>query len=88
MDWKVGDIAICTTPGSRMQNMEVMIVSPPYSVFGKPDLVHQVDPGMPPGGIYECWGAERRHLKPLPDPNTPCRWEDCVFTPNRDFVIF
>lgn len=65
-----------------MQNMEVVIVSPAYPVPGREDLVHQVDPGIPPGDIYACWGAERRHLIPLPGPNTPTTWEHCVFKPH------
>ena len=86
MRWKVGDVAICITPGSQMQNMEVIILSGPFPLPDKPDLVHLVDPGMSPG---ECigWGAERRHLAPLPDPNTPSTWEECVFKPKELLVV-
>ncbi len=82
MEWQVGDVAICVTPGSRIQNREVVIMSPPYPVQGRLDLVHEIDPGIPPGGFYVCWGAEARHLKPLPDPRRPSRWEECVFKPS------
>jgi len=86
MDWKVGDVALCITPGSRMENMEVVIMSPAIPKPGKVDLVHIVDPGMPiPEGIgpYINWGAERRHLVPLQDPNLPSTWEECVFKPQE-----
>ena len=86
MDWKVGDVALCVTPGSLMENMEVVILSPAYLDPEKNDLVHVVDPGIPiPEGIgpYTRWGAERRHLVPLPDPNMPSTWEECVFKPQE-----
>ena len=86
MRWKVGDIAICITPGSPMHNMEVIILSGPCPVPDKPDLVHLVDPGMALGE-YIGWGAERRHLVPLPDPNTPSTWEECVFKPKELLVV-
>lgn len=81
--WKVSDVALCITPGSEMEGREVTILSPAYPVPDKPDLVHQVDPGFPPGDGYISWGAERRHLRPLPDPNLPGTWDDCVFKPSE-----
>lgn len=83
MDWQVGEIAICITPGSPMEGMEVVILSPAYPVPYKPDLIHQVDPGMDHGPFAMGWGAERRHLAPLPDPNTPSTWDECVFKPQE-----
>ena len=84
VNWKPGDIAICITPGSPMENREVTIVEGPFRVDYKPDFVYIVDPGMPVGpGPYLCWGAERRHLRPLPDPNSPSSWDECVFKPRE-----
>ena len=82
MDWNVGDVAVCITPGSPMEGKEVTILSPAYPVPDKTDLVHEVDPGFSPGD-YSGWGAERRHLRPLPDPNEPSIWDDCVFKPRE-----
>ena len=48
----------------------------------KIDLVHEVDPGFSPGE-YPGWGAERRNLRPLPHPNEPGKWDDCVFKPKE-----
>ena len=82
MDWNVGDVAVCITPGSPMEGKEVAILSPAYPVPDKTDLVHEVDPGFSPGD-YSGWGAERRHLRPLPDPNERSTWDDCVFKPRE-----
>ena len=82
MDWNVGDVAVCITPGSPMEGKEVTILSPAYPVPDKTDLVHEVDPGFSPGD-YSGWGAERRHLRPLPDPNERSTWDDCVFKPRE-----
>jgi hypothetical protein len=83
MNWEVGDVALCITPGSGMEGKEVTILTPAYSAPEKPDLVHEVDPGFPPGSNYRSWGAERRHLRPLPDPNELGSWDDCVFKPRE-----
>lgn len=82
MKWKIGDVAICITPGSPMEGKEVTIVSDANKYSGKTDLVHMVDPGFPPGD-YVGWGAEKRHLRPLPDPNELSTWDDCVFKPRE-----
>ena len=82
VNWQIGDIAICTTPGSEMDGKEVVILSAAWPHHDKIDLVHWVDPGFSPGD-YAGWGAERRHLRPLPDPNEPGTWDDCVFKPRE-----
>ena len=69
MTWQVGDIALCITPGSDMQGLEVVILSPPIWDSGKKSLVHLVDPGIPlPESDEPCigWGAEQRYLVPPP----------------------
>ncbi len=86
MNWKIGDVAICITPGSPMENTEVIILSNAFREPDKIDLVYQVDPG-PPLSYYARWGAERWHLQPLPDPNTPSTWEECVFKPKELLVV-
>ena len=83
MDWEIGDVAICITPGSQIEGKEVTILTPAYPRPDKADLVHEVDPGFPPGGAYRAWGVERCHLRPLPDPNLPGTWDDCVFKPRE-----
>ena len=86
MNWEKGDVAICITPGSPMEGREVVIMSPAFPKPEKKDLVHIVDPGIPPDP-FPAWGAERRHLVPLPDPNTPSTWEECVFKPQELVVV-
>ena len=46
MLWKIGDIAICVTPGSAMENKEVTILTLGTRHLGKRDLVYEVDPGF------------------------------------------
>ena len=82
MNWEVGDVAICVTPGSPMENKEVIILSPALPYLDKIDLVHQVDPGFS-AGLDAGWGAERRHLRPLPDLNELSTWDQCVFKPEE-----
>ncbi len=82
MNWEIGDVAICIRPGSPMEGKEVTILSPAYPVPDKIDLVHQVDPGFS-AGPDAGWGAERRHLRPLPHPNELSTWDDCAFKPKE-----
>ena len=82
MKWKIGDVAVCITPGSEMEGKEVTILSPAFTYHDKIDLVHQVDPGFSPSD-YCGWGAERRHLRPLPHPNELSTWDDCAFKPKE-----
>ena len=74
MNWKVGDRAVCITPGSRMEGVEVIIVRGlhQYYPLGVPLLPknretgYSVDPGFPPmasGG----WAAQPQNLIPIDD---------------------
>jgi len=83
VNWEVGDVAICVTPGSPMEGKEVTILTPAYPRPEATDLVHHVDPGFPAPEEYGVWGVERRYLRPLPDPNKPSTWEDSVFKPRE-----
>ncbi len=49
MNWEIGDVVICITPGSELENKEVTIISDAFVELDKIDLVHQVDPGFSPG---------------------------------------
>lgn len=80
MKWEKGDIAICITPGSEMENREVTIITDAFIDPDKIDLVHGVDPHF---RLYAWWYAERRHLRPLPHPDEPSTWDDCVFKPKE-----
>ena len=82
-NWEVGDVAICITPGSEMEGKEVIVLTSAFEVPDWPDLVHEVDPGFPPGDDWSGWGAERRHLRSLPDPNRPGTWDECIFKPKQ-----
>jgi hypothetical protein len=66
-----------------MEGKEVTILTSAYPRPEKTDLVHQVDPGFPPGDNYFGWGVERRHLRTVPDPHEPGKWDDCVFKPRE-----
>ena len=46
MDWRIGDFALCTTPGSRLENRVVMVVSRPLVDPSKEDVVYWVHPGL------------------------------------------
>ena len=88
MNWNIGDIAICITPGSDMEGLEVEIVSGlsrhmAMSVSGivRELLQHYVDPGIPPRKGCVGWGALPQHLKPLPPANEVTTWDECIFKP-------
>jgi hypothetical protein len=83
VNWEIGDVALCVTPGSPIEGREVKILTPAYPRPEKTDLVHHVDPGFPPPNEYYGWGVERRHLRPLPDPNKLGAWDDCAFKPRE-----
>ena len=68
MNWQIGDLVICITPGSKLENRQVMVISRPLVDLSKADVVYCVHPGFPDGENWG-WGAERRHLRPLPNPN-------------------
>ena len=82
VDWQVGDFAVCITPGSKLENRQVMIVSRALVDPSRADVVYRVHPGFSDGANWG-WGAERRHLRPLPEPNEPGTWDDCVFKPRE-----
>ena len=83
MNWEIGDVALCVTPGSRLEGKEVTILTPAYPRLEKTDLVHHVDPGFPPPEEDAAWGVERRHLRPLPHPDEPSTWDECAFKPRE-----
>ena len=74
VDWQIGDFALCVTPGSKLENRVVMVVSKPLEHPGKPDVVYWVHPGFSDGDNWG-WGAEKRHLRPVPDWIRPIDWE-------------
>ena len=92
MNWKVGDIAICITPGSKMEGLEVEIVSAlqgpdkAYEADGSKGSVgshHEVDPGMPTVMHGNVWCAQPNELIPLPPANEVTTWEECIFKPRE-----
>ena len=74
MDWQIGNFAICITPGSKLENRVVMVVSKPLVDPSKEDVVYRVHPGFPDENNWG-WGAEKRHLRRLPDWIEPIEWE-------------
>jgi len=74
MSWKVGDRAICITPGSKMEGLEVMITSGlMYRCMEGPDGIirdtwqYCVDPSFSVPSPYASWGAQPCNLMPIPD---------------------
>lgn len=84
MDWQVGNFALCITPGSKLENRVVMVISKPLEHPDKPDVVYWVHPGFPDGGNWG-WGAEKRHLRPVPDWIEPIEWERFHRTVEEEF---
>ena len=82
MNWEIGDAAICITPGSKLENRLVKIISRPLVDPSKADVVYCVHPGFPDRNNYG-WGAEKRHLQPLPDGIEPNEWEAGPFIPSE-----
>lgn len=74
MDWQIGDFALCITPGSKLEDRVVMVMSRPLNHPDKPDVVYRVHPGFPDGDNMG-WGAEKRHLRSVPDWIEPIEWE-------------
>ena len=94
MNWQIGDVAICITPGSGMNGMEVIIVNELHTAISSdPDfsgcIVHTVDPGISPEAPHNSWGAEPKHLIPLPPPNEVTTWEEMedIFIPQELVTI-
>lgn len=82
MDWQIGDFALCVTPGSQLENRVVMVASKPLVDPSKEDVVYRIHPGFHDGD-NGGWGAERRHLRPLPDWIEPIEWERGQFRPGE-----
>jgi len=82
VDWQIGDFAICITPGSKLENRVVMVISRPLVDPSKADVVYWVHAGFPNGDSWG-WGAERRHLRPVPDWIDPIEWEGGALKPGE-----
>jgi hypothetical protein len=82
VDWQFGDFALCVTPGSKIENRVVMIVSRPLNHPDKPDVVYRVHPGFPEKNNWG-WGAEKRHLLPIPFEIEAIEWKAGPFFPGE-----
>jgi hypothetical protein len=82
LDWHIGDYALCITPGSKIENRMVMVVSRPLIDPSKEDVVYRVHPGFSDTNNWG-WGAEDRHLHPVPDEIEPMEWEAGPFIPGE-----
>jgi len=82
MSWEIGDFAICITPGSKLENRVVMVVSRPLVDPSKEDVVYWVHPGFPDEDNWG-WGAEKRYLHPVPDWIEPIEWDRGRFRPGE-----
>jgi hypothetical protein len=82
VDWQIGDFAICITPGSKLENRLVMVISKPLVDPSKEDLVYRVHTRLPDGDNWG-WGAEKRHLRPIPDWLEPVEWQRGRFIPSE-----
>ena len=98
MFWKIGDVAICITPNSRMYGLEVIILSElTYgSIGGQSDAatpLHEASYYYVDAGITDsdalAWAAEPQNLKPLPPPNEVTTWESMedIFIPKEVVLI-
>lgn len=47
MNWQIGDLAICITPGSKLENRQVMVISRPLVDPSKADVVYVCSPRIP-----------------------------------------
>ena len=91
MSWKIGDIAICITPGSRMEGCEIIIrrgleTRAHGGNDGFPPKIsptYGVDPGFPTPNGAEWWAAEPQHLIPLPPANEVTTWDASIFKPRE-----
>jgi hypothetical protein len=59
-----------------------MIVSKPLVDPKKEDLVYRVHPGFPDTNNWG-WGAEKRHLLPIPDGIESSEWKAGPFFPGE-----
>ena len=93
MTWKIGDRAICITPGSCMEGLEVVICSElKYGEIGgtvrsaaslHAAYHYNIDPGIPTGNEAKFWAAEPQNLISLPPANEKISWEDCIWKPKE-----
>ncbi len=73
-NWKIGDRAICITPGSEINGMKVIITSEvSFNLFELPNgtltegFAYAIDPGFPPPAGFYYWSARPKNLIPIPD---------------------
>ena len=90
MNWKVGDRAICITPGSRLKGMEVIVTRGLHfiSVYGFE--AYSVDPGFEPGDFFIGWAAQPENLIPIKDKYDGLElssWDECPFKPKVVEVV-
>jgi hypothetical protein len=81
MDWQIGDFALCVTPGSKLENRVVMIVSRLLNHPDKPDVVYRVHPGFPDKNNWD-WGGRGRHLRLIPFDIETIEWKPGPFIPD------
>lgn len=60
------------------------VISKPLEHPDRPDLVYWVHPGFPDGD-NRGWGAEKRHLRTVPDWIEPIEWERFHRTMKEEF---
>jgi len=90
MNWKVGDKAICITPGSRMEGLEVVITRGlQYRESITSGLYahrYGVDPGFPPDPLVGTFAARPENLIPVPDNYDGLelsKWDECPWQPEK-----
>ena len=88
MNWNIGDIAICITPGSNIDGLEVEITSGLHSApSSEPHTngvaMYTIDPGFPPPPPFTHYASTPQNLIPLPPANEVTTWEECIFKPRE-----
>ena len=90
MNWKIGDRAICITPGSKMNGCEVVIISDLNEfICGKTFKHfhgHDVDPGFPPPPYGIAWATQPKYLIPIKDNYDGLeltKWSECPWQPEK-----
>lgn len=82
VDWQIGDMPLCVTPGSEIENRLVMVVSKPLVELSKEDFVYWVHAGFAFPKNWG-WGADKRHPLPMPDTIESNEWESGPFIPGE-----
>lgn len=82
VDCQIGDFAICITPGSKLENRLVVVISRALVDPSKADVVYWVHPGFPDEDNWG-WGAEKRHLRLVPGWIDPIEWEGGALKPGE-----